>query len=76
MLHEQVRSKLEAKEVVELLKPYRKDLISDALSEEDFRAFVRAVFDANHDGAIDLSELKAGIYQVSSAKKALMTCFL
>eukprot|EP01046_Picozoa_sp_COSAG06_P067360 COSAG06_NODE_17426_length_941_cov_3.065321_1_plen_146_part_00 len=57
---------LHATQVVEILKPHRKHLISDTLSEEDFEAFVKAKFDnANEEGVydnlIDKEELTEGI---------------
>lgn len=55
---------LSPQEVVEILKPYRKQLISDTLSDEDFAAFVTKTFDRSNDGAIDLEELKSGIHRM------------
>ena len=65
------RSNLVATEVVDILKPYRKHLISDTLSEEDFKAFVLETFDRNDDNAIDLGELKEGIVSHSTKQSCV-----
>lgn len=55
-------------DIVEILRPHRKWLISNAVSDEGFTQFVKEEFDKDSDGHIQLKEFEQGI--VNMKKKA------
>eukprot|EP01043_Picozoa_sp_COSAG02_P036341 COSAG02_NODE_2655_length_8287_cov_2.497384_6_plen_202_part_00 len=55
---------LTPEEVVEILKPHRRWLISDTLSDYDFAEFVKQEFDEDGNEEIDLTELTKSIKEL------------
>jgi CRP-like cAMP-binding protein len=55
---------LTPEEVVQMLKPHRRSLISDTLSDYDFAEFVKGEFDEDGNQEIDLKELTKNIVEL------------